>query len=39
VQIDNVGNSFSKVYYVEQATHRVDSGGYRTKFKVRETKL
>jgi phage protein D len=39
VQMDNLGEAFSKVYYVEQATHRVDSSGYRTKFKVRETNL
>jgi phage protein D len=39
VQMDNLGKAFSKIYYIEQATHRVDSSGYRTKFKVRETKL
>ncbi|MET4023181.1 contractile injection system protein, VgrG/Pvc8 family [Bradyrhizobium sp. S3.2.12] len=39
VQMDNLGEAFSKAYYIEQATHRVDSGGYRTRFKVRETKL
>jgi phage protein D len=39
VHIDNLGKAFSKIYYIEQATHRVDSSGYRTKFKVRETKL
>jgi phage protein D len=39
VQMENLGKAFSKIYYVEQATHRVDSSGYRTKFKVRETKL
>lgn len=38
VQIENLGPAFSRIYYIEQATHRVDSGGYRTKFKVRETK-
>jgi phage protein D len=37
VLLDNLGPAFSRVYYIEQATHRVDSGGYRTKFKVRET--
>jgi phage protein D len=39
VQMDNLGKAFSKVYYIEQATHRVDSSGYRTKVKVRETNL
>jgi uncharacterized protein len=36
VHLDNLGPAFSKIYYIEQATHRIDSGGYRTKFKVRE---
>lgn len=38
VELCNLGNAFSKVYYIEQATHTVNSGGYRTKFKVREAK-
>lgn len=38
VELTNLGEAFSKVYYIEQASHRVDSGGYRTRFKVRETK-
>lgn len=36
VKIDGIGPSFSKMYYIEQATHRIDTSGYRTKFKVRE---
>ena len=39
VQIDNLGVPFSKTYYVQQATHKIDSNGYRTKFKVKETTL
>jgi phage protein D len=39
VLMDNLGKAFSRVYYIEQATHRIDRGGYRTRFKVRETKL
>jgi len=39
VQIDNLGAPFSKTYYVQQATHKVDSNGYRTRFKVKETAL
>jgi len=38
VELTNLGKAFSKVYYIEQASHRVDSSGYRTRFKVRETK-
>ncbi len=39
VQLDNLGKLFSKTYYIQQASHRVDSNGYRTRFKVRETSL
>jgi len=39
VLMDNLGKAFSKAYYIEQASHRIDSGGYRTRFKVRETAL
>lgn len=38
VELINLGDAFSKIYYIEQASHRVDSGGYRTRFKVREAK-
>lgn len=39
VQLDNLGVDFSKIYYVQQATHKVDGNGYRTRFKVKETAL
>ena len=39
VQIDRIGDAFSKVYYIEKATHRIDASGYRTRFKVKETGL
>jgi phage protein D len=39
VFLDNLGRAFSKNYYVQQATHKVDSNGYRTRFKVKETGL
>ncbi len=39
VQLDNLGALFSKVYYIQQATHKVDGNGYRTRFKVKETAL
>jgi phage protein D len=39
VQLDNLGNPFSKTYYIQQATHKIDSNGYRTRFKVKEAGL
>ncbi|BAB52826.1 phage late control D family protein [Mesorhizobium japonicum] len=39
VQFDNLGAPFSKTYYIQQATHKIDSNGYRTRFKVKETAL
>jgi hypothetical protein len=39
VEIANLGSPFSKTYYVQQATHKIDSNGYRTRFKVKETAL
>jgi phage protein D len=39
VEIDKLGVQFSKTYYVQQATHKIDSNGYRTRFKVKETAL
>lgn len=38
VELANLGTAFSKIYYIERATHKVDSGGYRTRFKVREAR-
>ena len=35
VLIDDLGE-FSKTYYVQRATHKIDSNGYRTRFKVKE---
>ncbi len=39
ITIGNLGEPFSKTYYVQQATHKVDSNGYRTRFKIKETSL
>lgn len=39
VELANLGEPFSKVYYIEQATHKIDTSGYRTRFKVKETGL
>jgi phage protein D len=39
VELTNLGKQFSKTYYIHQATHKIDAGGYRTRFKVKETGL
>ena len=39
VELADLGVPFSKTYYIQQATHKIDSGGYRTRFKVKETGL
>jgi phage protein D len=39
VTLDNLGSPFSKTYYVQQATHKIDGNGYRTRFKLKETVL
>jgi uncharacterized protein len=39
VALDKLGVPFSKTYYIQQATHKIDSSGYRTRFKVKETGL
>lgn len=36
IEICGVGRAFSKAYYVTEATHTIDSSGYRTRFQVRE---
>ncbi len=39
VTLENLGDPFSKTYYIQQTTHKVDASGYRTKVKVKETTL
>jgi uncharacterized protein len=39
VRLDNLGAPFSKVYYIQQATHKIDANGYRSRFKVEEAGL
>jgi Bacteriophage probable baseplate hub protein len=39
VQLDDLGFPFSKTYYIQQATHKIDANGYYTRFKVKETGL
>lgn len=36
VELAKLGNAFSKKYYIQQATHKIDSSGYRTRFKIKE---
>ena len=37
VALTDLGSPFSKTYYVDSARHKVDGGGYRTSFTVKET--
>ena len=39
ILLTNLGKPFSKIYYVQQATHKIDANGYRTRFKVEERRL
>jgi len=39
INLGNLGDPFSKTYYIQQTTHKVDSSGYRTRVKVKETTL
>lgn len=39
VILDGLGDPFSKTYYVEKVTHRVDGSGYRMKVKVKDVSL
>jgi len=39
INLGNMGDPFSKTYYIQQTTHRIDSSGYRTRVKVKETTL
>jgi phage protein D len=39
VELASLGDPFSRTYYVQQATHKVDANGYRTRFKVKEAAL
>jgi phage protein D len=39
VTLGNLGDPFSKTYYIQQTTHKVDGSGYRTRLKVKETTL
>jgi phage protein D len=39
VTLGNLGDPFSKTYYLQQTTHKLDGNGYRTRLKVKETSL
>jgi len=39
VKLSKLGKFFSKTYYIQQATHKIDANGYRTRFNVKETGL
>jgi phage protein D len=39
MNLGNLGDPFSKTYYIQQTTHKIDSSGYRTRVKVKETTL
>lgn len=39
ITLGNLGEPFSKTYFIQQTTHKVDSSGYRTRVKVKETSL
>ncbi len=39
VELGKLGSLFSKTYFIQQATHKIDTSGYRTRFKVKETGL
>lgn len=39
ITLGNLGAPFSKTYYIQQTTHKIDTGGYRTRVKVKETSL
>lgn len=36
IRLEGLGDRFDKTYYVEQATHRIGTGGYQTSFEVKE---
>ncbi|WP_395018468.1 phage late control D family protein [Dongia sp.] len=39
VVFGNLGEPFSKTYYIQQTTHKADSGGYRARLKVKESTI
>jgi uncharacterized protein len=39
VKLSELADRFSRTYYIQEATHKIDSNGYRTRFKVEEPHL
>ncbi len=39
ITLGNLGDPFSKTYFIQETTHKIDSGGYRTRVKVKESSL
>lgn len=39
IALGDIGQLFSKTYYVKETTHKIDSNGYRTSFSAQETTL
>ncbi len=39
IELAGLGVPFSKIYYIQQATHKINSSGYSTGFKIKETGL
>jgi phage protein D len=39
VTLTDLSEPFSKTYYIQQTTHKLDTSGYRTRVKVKETSL
>jgi phage protein D len=39
IELRGLGKLFSRTYYVQQATHTISTGGYRTTFKVKDTTI
>ena len=39
IELLGMGKPFDKTYYIEQSTHTINSSGYRTTFKVKDTTI
>jgi len=39
IELKGLGTPFDKTYYVEQSTHTINTSGYRTTFKVKDTTI
>jgi phage protein D len=39
ITLGNLGEPFSKTYYIQQTIHKIDTSGYKTRVKVKETTL